>query len=102
MVSELPTLSPKARLILDRLVATGAMYGLELVAESEGKLKRGTVYVTLGRMEEKGLIESYYEDARPGQRGPARRRYKVTGLGKRVYKAWMAAARSLGVRLVPA
>ena len=32
------------------------MYGLELVTESEGALKRGTVYVTLGRLEEKGYV----------------------------------------------
>ena len=31
-------------------------YGLELVQLSDGQLKRGTVYVTLQRMEAKGLI----------------------------------------------
>jgi DNA-binding PadR family transcriptional regulator len=30
------------------------LYGLQLVAASRGRLKRGTVYVTLRRMEEKG------------------------------------------------
>ena len=31
------------------------MYGLEFVKASDNTLKRGTVYVTLGRMEEEGL-----------------------------------------------
>jgi hypothetical protein len=30
-----------------------ALYGLQLVAESRLRLKRGTVYVTIQRMEEK-------------------------------------------------
>ena len=38
--------------------APGGVYGLELVKMSGGKLGRGGVYVTLGRMEEKGFIRS--------------------------------------------
>jgi hypothetical protein len=46
----LPRLSAKEQLILDLLIANrGAMYGLELVANSRSRLKRGTVYVTLAR-----------------------------------------------------
>jgi len=48
------TLSAKEELILQLLVRQQEMYGLELVAASKRRLKRGTVYVTLGRMEEKG------------------------------------------------
>jgi DNA-binding PadR family transcriptional regulator len=44
-------------------------------------LKRGSVYVTLGRMEEKGLVTSRL-DERPGQ-GPARRLYEPTAMGLR-------------------
>ena len=39
---------------LELLVGDDDMYGLQLVAASRRRLKRGTVYVTLGRMEEKG------------------------------------------------
>ena len=42
------------------------LFGLQLVAASKGRLKRGTVYVTLGRMEEKGYITSTLEDPPPG------------------------------------
>jgi hypothetical protein len=44
-----PTLSAKESLILELLVQGNEMYGLQLVAASRRRLKRGTVYVTLGR-----------------------------------------------------
>ena len=56
--ARLPSLSGKEGLILDLLGRSREMYGLELVTASVGELKRGTVYVTLGRMEAKGLVES--------------------------------------------
>jgi len=62
----LPRLSSKELLVLDLLAARKPSYGLELVAESRGHLKRGTVYVTLGRMEDKGYLESEVEEPRPG------------------------------------
>ena len=52
------TLSAKESLILELLTEHDELYGLQLVASSKRKLKRGTVYVTLGRMEEKGYITS--------------------------------------------
>ena len=57
------TVSPKELLVLDLLARAKARYGLELVAASRGRVKRGTVYVTLGRMEDKGLVASSLEDA---------------------------------------
>ena len=51
------TVSPKELLVLE-LLRHQELYGLQLVAASRGRLKRGTVYVTLGRMEEKGCITS--------------------------------------------
>jgi PadR family transcriptional regulator PadR len=72
-------------LILDLLSAHAPTYGLDLVAESRGKLKRGSVYVTLGRMEQKGLVRSRL-DERPGE-GPARRLYEPTPLGLRALVA---------------
>jgi PadR family transcriptional regulator, regulatory protein PadR len=95
-----PTLPPKERLILEFLVASGPMFGLQLVEESDGALKRGTVYVTLGRMEQKGFIESEQETAQPGAIGLPRRLYRPTALGKRVLKAWTVLANELawGIR----
>lgn len=66
-------------------------YGLEIVEESAGLIKRNTVYVLLGRMEEKGLVEGRLEDAPVGDSGPPRRVYTVTGLGSRCLQAHRAA-----------
>ena len=67
------TLSVKESLILDLLTERGELYGLQLVATSRRKLKRGTVYVTLGRMEQKGYITSRLEDAPANVGGMPRR-----------------------------
>jgi len=45
-------------LVLDLLAAKAPTYGLDLVHASRGRLKRGSVYVTLGRMEQKGFVTS--------------------------------------------
>ena len=81
----MPRLSTKEAIILDLLVNQGSMYGLEMIRASDD-LKRGTVYVTLGRMAEKGYVESHLEDAPEG--GVARRVYQATGHGKRVLTVW--------------
>ena len=86
--SPVPRLSPKESLILDLLAHGEDQYGLQLVAASRGRLKRGTVYVTLGRMEDKGYVTSHAEDAPDGAGGLPRRLYKATPFGLRVLKAW--------------
>jgi PadR family transcriptional regulator PadR len=83
-----PRLSPKESLILDLLAHGEDQYGLQLVAASKGRLKRGTVYVTLGRMEDKGYVTSHAEDAPDGAGGLPRRLYKATPYGLRVVRAW--------------
>jgi DNA-binding PadR family transcriptional regulator len=55
------------------------------VHASHGRLKRGSVYVTLGRMEQKGFVVSML-DERPGE-GPPRRLYEPTTLGLRALVA---------------
>jgi DNA-binding PadR family transcriptional regulator len=90
-----PRLSPKELLILELLSQDPAMYGLQLVAASRRRLKRGTVYVTLGRMEDKGYITSRLEAAPPDVGGMPRRLYEPTALGRRVLAAWTAAAHHL-------
>ena len=91
----IPTLPPKERLILDLLVSQGPLFGLQLVALAKGALKRGTVYVTLGRMEAKGFVRSEQEAAHPGAIGLPRRIYVPTPLGERVLRAWTQMAREL-------
>jgi DNA-binding PadR family transcriptional regulator len=89
------TLPPKERLILEALVEHGPQFGLQLVDDSKGRLKRGTVYVTLGRMERKGLIASEQESPSPGAIGLPRRLYRPTALGERALKAWATLSREL-------
>jgi DNA-binding PadR family transcriptional regulator len=95
--ARLPTLSAKERIVLELLVSSGAKYGLQLVDESRGRLKRGTVYVTLGRMEQKGLVESRHESQARSPDALKRRMYHATGYGRRVLDAWSVMARTLAL-----
>jgi PadR family transcriptional regulator PadR len=94
-------LPKKELLILELLVSGGPMYGLQLVDRSDGALKRGTVYVTLGRMEAKGLIESEQQAAAPGAIGLPRRIYRPTALGERMMRAWATFTREVGWEVKP-
>src|ERR1700740_265694 len=89
---DIPRLTPKERLILDLLLnAPGCeLYGLEMVKKSGGALKRGTVYVTLERMADRGYVTSR-EMKEAGQAGLPRRVFRVTALGQRAHCAWEAA-----------
>ena len=89
------TVSSKELLVLELLVRDRELYGLQLVAGSRGRLKRGTVYVTLGRMEEKGYITSRLDDPPPGAGGMPRRIYVPTPLGRRMLSAFTSGARQL-------
>jgi DNA-binding PadR family transcriptional regulator len=95
------SLPKKERLILELLASEGPMYGLALVERSDGALKRGTVYVTLGRMEEKGLVASEQEPQAAGAIGLPRRIYRPTPLGERMLRAWTAFTRELAWEVQP-
>ena len=90
----MPRLSPKEALILRYLFTKGEAYGLELVRESDGELKRGTVYVTLNRMADKGLVESR-EIPRDDGSGLNARVFRPTGHGVRVLNALELASASM-------
>lgn len=89
------TVSPKELLVLQLLLRNDQAYGLQLVAASKGRLKRGTVYVTLGRMEEKGYITSTLDAPPAGSGGLPRRLYAATPLGQRMCEAWTSGAKQL-------
>jgi len=72
--------STNERVILSLLSTHGASYGLQLVAASDNRLKRGGIYVTLGSMEQKGLVTSEVQD-------DGRRVYQLNGLGHRALAA---------------
>ena len=82
-----------------RQLITSEKYGLELVAGSEGLIRRNAVYVLLGRMEDKGLIEGREEATPQGESGPPRRVYKVTGHGRRCLAVHAAAEATMSFAL---
>ena len=84
----IPRLSNKEAIVLELLRGGEGLYGLQLVARSDGRLKRGTVYVTLGRMEAKGYVVSAEETETSEAGTLSRRLYRPTALGLRVAKAW--------------
>lgn len=98
-VSEFPRLSKKEYRILDLLRAGNEMFGLEMVNVSDGSLRRGTIYVTLSRMVDKGYVDSRQEKS-PTDPGMPRRLYRITGLGASALRAEDAAdaiiAKALG------
>ncbi len=85
-----PKLSKIEYLILDMLRNGRGMYGLEMVKASGGALKRGTVYVTLTRMQEKGFLTSIAEE-NPKHAGLPRREYSISGYGQSILRAIDAA-----------
>jgi len=60
----------------------GEAYGItvhdELVARTKRRVARGAVYITLDRLEKKGLLSSYETEPTPERGGRARRCYRVT------------------------
>jgi DNA-binding PadR family transcriptional regulator len=83
-VSWMPAPSRTELVIMSLLADAGPLYGLELVRFSGGRIKRGTVYVTLLRLVEKGFVTFETVENADGTRGGPRRRYGLTPLGDRV------------------
>jgi DNA-binding PadR family transcriptional regulator len=73
-------------------------YGLELVDASGGALKRGSVYVILSRMEEKGFVESRQEERSQPVRGLPRRLYRATPYGREVHSAFATLRDALALK----
>ena len=93
----LPSMSRTESLVLDLLRAR-ERYGLELVDAAGGTLKRGSVYVILARMEEKGFIESRQEERPRGASGLPRRLYRATPYGLKVHDAVSILREALAVK----
>ena len=93
----LPSMSRTESLVLE-LLRVRDRYGLELVDDSSGTLKRGSVYVILARMEEKGFVESRQE-ARPAKAGGVPRRiYRATEYGLKVHDAFALLSDALALK----
>lgn len=90
-MDKLPSLSKTEFLILELLTRRREMYGLEMVKENP-RLKRGTIYVLLGRIEEKGFIASK-QLSNVAAAGLPKRVYSITAAGVRAHRAFEAAAK---------
>ena len=97
MGTRLPSISAIEALIVD-LLGSGERFGLDLVDSSDGRLKRGTIYVTLSRMESKGFLESRQEARDPAAGGLPRRLYCVTAYGARVRAAHQLLVEALALK----
>ena len=80
------------------MLRDGERYGLQLVDDSNRQLKRGTIYVTLARMEAKGFIASRQEEPLAGAIGLPRRMYRVTAYGLKVHKAYRLLREALALK----
>lgn len=68
--------------ILAMLTGSREMYGLEMVKASAGTVKKGTVYVLLDRLQEKGFITSHVNRGNCG-----RRQYRISDRGEQALLA---------------
>ncbi len=87
----IPQMSEKERLILELLIGGDELYGLELVRAARGRLKQGTVYVTLVRMVEKGFVDYKVEEKEDFVAGRPRKFFKIRRKGEDVLRAWQKA-----------
>jgi DNA-binding PadR family transcriptional regulator len=90
-------LSVVESVILD-LLEGRTRFGLELVEVSGGRLKRGSIYVTLARMEAKGFVESHQEERHPNAIGLPRRLYRATPYGLHVASAYRQLQAALSLK----
>jgi DNA-binding PadR family transcriptional regulator len=73
--------------------APSGLYGLQIVAESNGTISRGSVYVLLDRLERKGFIDVKRTDVKGTHPGLQRPHYKLNAEGRRM----VVAAEALGM-----
>ncbi|MDO8795198.1 MAG: helix-turn-helix transcriptional regulator [Vicinamibacterales bacterium] len=92
-----PSMSRTESLVME-LLRGRERYGLELVDASGTALKRGSVYVILARMEEKGFVDSRQEERPPGAGGLPRRLYRATPYGRKVHAAFAMLGEALALR----
>lgn len=59
----------------------------DIVDRTGREASRGAVYVTLDRLEEKGLLSSRFDDATPSRGGRRKRLFSVTPTGLRAVKS---------------
>ena len=87
-----PRLGEVEQLVLLAVVRlSGEAYAVPIRAlisrEAGIRLSRGSIYITLDRLETKGLVESWFSDPTGEPGGKARRLFRVRPLGMAALKA---------------
>lgn len=83
-------MAPKELMALRLLIDNPkGLYGSEFVHLSGGKLPRGTVYILLERMVDKGHVREVAEPATPSLQ-LARTRHVITAAGRAAYTGFLA------------
>jgi DNA-binding PadR family transcriptional regulator len=78
------------------VLESGSAHGFEILRRLEQsgsgalRLREGTLYPALYRLERLGLVEAAWEDDQSGRRGPRRRIYRLNRKGKRQLAAGRA------------
>lgn len=79
-MSKGPRLTPQTAQVLEAVINRGPLSGADIAKST--KLKSGTLYPLLLRLEEAGWLRSEWEVGDPRELGrPRRRFYQVTGVG---------------------
>lgn len=81
--------------------AAGAAVRDEIARRTGRAVARGAVYVTLDRLEGKGLLSSRLDDATPERGGHRRRYFKVTAVGVRRVRQALAMVERMRAGLEP-
>ena len=105
MRSETPRLGEVEQLVLLAVVRlSGEAYAVpirELIAREAGvRLTRGSIYITLDRLETKGLVESWFSDPTGEPGGKARRLFRIRPVGLTALRAARRAVDRLAVGTV--
>ena len=109
MKAEKSLLSGSAALLALSLLATGDMYGYQMIAELEARsdhtfqMKEGTLYPILHALEREGAVQAYEQEA-PGNR--IRRYYRLTPKGRKLLEEkkaeWRTFSRAVNAIVSPA
>jgi DNA-binding PadR family transcriptional regulator len=81
--------------------AVGVAVRDEIAGRTGRAVVRGAVYVTLDRLEDKGLLTSRLDDATPERGGHRRRYFKVTAVGLRRVRQALAMVERMRAGLEP-
>lgn len=84
-------LSPTEHKVLTMVAELGEAYGLQLFRRAAGELKKGSVYMLLGRLTRKGFVTVRRVPLPEGEIGPSRMAYRMTDAGATALKSWAAA-----------